>query len=179
MSAVVQLQLVGVTPADADSRSPEEQVFDHWVWVMGKRPGRTVLGPERRRVLRRALELYDVETLKLAIDGCATSPFHAGENDRATPYRDLELIVRSERTVERFAEMGEEAHEKARQALRRRREAAQAAAAAAREQAASAASGGPGQPLPDGAAVAEDEAQWRELVRAKAAALASRHSRQG
>lgn len=173
-SAAVQLQLVGVTPAEADTRSPEQQVFDHWVWVMGKR--RAVLGPERRRLLRRALELYDVETLKLAIDGCATSPFHAGENDRNTAYRDLELILRSERTVEGFAEKGEEAHEKARQALRKRREAL--LQAAAQEQAAGDAAG-QGQGQGQGDRDREDEAQWRELVRAKAAALANRHGRQG
>ncbi len=156
-----QLKLVDVAAAEA--LSPEQRVFDHWVWMMGKAPRRTVLGPERRKVLRRALELYDVETLMLAIEGCAGSAWHAGDNDRGTAYNDLELILRNERNVERFADMGEHLRAKAlRQAQREREAQAQASA----------------QPVPElGAeAAGEDAAKWRERLRALAASMAGRRT---
>ncbi|MEY5097865.1 MAG: Vibrio phage VvAW1 [Pseudomonadota bacterium] len=155
-----QLKLVDV--AAAEVLSPEQRVFDHWVWMMGKAPRRTVLGPERRKVLRRALELYDVETLMLAIEGCAGSAWHAGDNDRGTAYNDLELILRNERNVERFADMGEQLRAKAlRQAQRERDAAAQGEAA---------------EPVLGAEAAGEDAAKWRERLRALAASMAGRRT---
>lgn len=158
--ALAQLKLVGVE--QADDRPAEQRVFDHWVVMMGRNPRRTVLGPERRRALRRALELYDVDTLMLAIEGCACSAWHAGENDRGTAYNDIELIVRNERNVERFAEMGERLRERARVQAQRQRERAQEAAAATPE-------GGV-----EAGATAEDAALWRERLRTLAASMAGR-----
>lgn len=165
MQSRMQLKLVDVAAPEAVS--PEERVFAHWVWMMGKAPRRTVLGPERRKVLRRALELYDVETLMLAIEGCAGSAWHAGDNDRGTAYNDLELILRNERNVERFADMGEQLRAKAmRQAQREREREMQAQAQVS------------AQPVPElGAeAAGEDAAKWRERLRALAASMAGRRT---
>lgn len=92
------------------ARSPVQRVFEHWVFMLDKRAGRCVLGPERRRIIERALGLYDEATLLLAIEGCAGSAWHAGQNDRGEAYQDLALILRNESTVERFADMGERIH---------------------------------------------------------------------
>jgi len=103
-----------------------ERVFWHWVWMLGKAPGRVVLGPSRRRVIERALDMgYGEDTLKLAVDGCAGSRWHAGENDRGTPFDDLELILRDERHIEAFSERGERLHHQAERAMQAKREAVQ------------------------------------------------------
>ena len=87
---------------------PVTRVFRHWVLMMGKSAGRCALGPTRRRVIERALGLYDEETLLLAIEGCAASAWHAGQNDRGKAFNDLELILRDEKHIEGFASDGEE-----------------------------------------------------------------------
>ena len=101
----------GARDVDADdsaqARSAVERVFEHWVFMLGKNARRTALGPTRRRAIERALLLYDAETLLLAIEGCAASAWHAGENDRGRAFDDLELILRDEAHVERFAEDGQ------------------------------------------------------------------------
>lgn len=84
------------------------RLFDHWVFMLGKNPKRVALGPERRKVIGRALQLYEVEVLEMAIEGCAASEWHAGENDRGTTYQDIELILRNEAHIERFAALGEQ-----------------------------------------------------------------------
>jgi hypothetical protein len=87
--------------------SPVEAVFTHWVFMFGHNRNRCALGPTRRRIIERALELYGVDTLLLAIEGCASSAWHAGDNDRNRTYQDLQLILRDEEHVERFAAMGD------------------------------------------------------------------------
>lgn len=96
----------------AQNAGPAERVFAHWVWMMAKSARRTALGPTRRKVLATALALYDEDTLRLAIDGCAGSAWHAGDNERGVVFNDLTLILRDEAHIERFAEMGELLHRK-------------------------------------------------------------------
>lgn len=118
-------------------------VYEHWLWMMAKNPRRCALGPDRRKAIGKALKLYDAETLMLAVEGCASSPFHMGDNDRGQAYNDITLIVRDEAHIERFAELGERLRadmaERERAAQRRQQEAAEqpaadpAQAAAARE----------------------------------------------
>jgi len=110
--APTQLRLVNET-TEAPTPDAMRRLFEHWVFMMGKNPRRCALGPERRKVIGKALALYDEETLQLAIEGCASSAYHAGDNDRDTPYNDLELIFRNEKYVERFATMGEQLRTKA------------------------------------------------------------------
>lgn len=106
---------------------PVARVFGHWVLMMGKHAGRCALGPTRRRVIERALGLYDEETLLLAIEGCAASAWHAGLNDRGKAFNDLELILRDEKHIEGFASDGEEL--RARHERDQRRRASEQAAA--------------------------------------------------
>jgi hypothetical protein len=81
--------------------------------MLGKNPKRCALGPDRRKIISKALALYDAETLELAIEGCAASAWHRGANDRDTEYAGLELILRDEAHIERFAELGERLREQA------------------------------------------------------------------
>ncbi len=163
--AVRQLKITGAAPAQESAgehveRSVAERVFDHWVWMLHKNPQRTALGPARRRAVERALSLYDEETLLLAIEGCAASKWHAGENDREREFTDLELILRDEAHVERFAADGERLRD---QAERRRRSQASAQ-----------------QVVPIGAAADPEQVQAaRDALRALAARLAGRRVAHG
>lgn len=109
-----QLKLIHSTPQDARKRvslpntsAAVERVFAHWVFMLGKNPKRCALGPDRRKVISRALALYDEDAVLLAIEGCAASAWHRGENDRGGEYTDLTLILRDEAHIERFADEGE------------------------------------------------------------------------
>jgi hypothetical protein len=53
---------------------------------------------------------YSVDDLCLAIDGCAASAFHMGENDRRTIYDSITLILRDADHVDKFIRAGETAH---------------------------------------------------------------------
>ena len=111
------MRVVGIADASFHESAPPEcsaveRVFDHWVFMLGKHPRRTALGPTRRRAIERSLALYDEDTLLLAIEGCAASAWHAGENDRGRAFDDLELILRDEPHVERFAELGQRLRER-------------------------------------------------------------------
>lgn len=111
-----------------------QRVFAHWVFMMEKNAKRCALGPTRRRAIQKALALYDEETLLLAIEGCAASAFHRGENDRDKPFDDLELILRDEAHIERFAEDGERLRHRLRAIEERRAKQAEEAKRAAERQ---------------------------------------------
>lgn len=78
-----------------------ENVFSHWVTRMSK-PKAKLTKERIKKIKDRKSEGYTEEDLKLAINGCASSEFHMGKNDRNTPYNDLELICRSGGNVENF-----------------------------------------------------------------------------
>jgi hypothetical protein len=158
---VQRLKVVAGTDTNGQAqveRSPVECVFDHWVYMLGKNPRRVAMGPKRRRAIERALQLYDVETLLLAVEGCAASPYHRGENDRDTEYTDLELILRDEPHIERFVEAGERLRERADMAAQRARERAALAGQA---------------PMP----TAEETERRRAYLRRAADAMAGRAAR--
>lgn len=118
MSAVLQLSMLDgqrarKRPPMATETPEVERIFAHWVFMLGKNPKRCALGPDRRKIISKALALYDAETLELAIEGCAASAWHRGANDRDTEYAGLELILRDEAHIERFAELGERLREQA------------------------------------------------------------------
>lgn len=93
-------------PAD-EPPSAVQELFAYWQGRMVKPKAK--LTADRKRVIQaRIREGYTVEVLKAAIDGCAASPFHAGENERGTAYNDLTLIFRNGSKVEHFAEMAKD-----------------------------------------------------------------------
>lgn len=83
------------------------EVFDHWRVKMNS--PRSKLDSKRRGLIERALKLYPIEDLKRAIDGCAASPFHMGQNDRKEKYNGLDLILRSADKIDGFLARAENA----------------------------------------------------------------------
>jgi len=96
-------ELTLVPPPDSSKTDSVREVFEHWQRVMSK--PRSKLTDDRRRKISARLKDYTVADLMKAIDGCARSPWHLGENDARREYNDLELICRSGAKVEQFMEM--------------------------------------------------------------------------
>lgn len=103
-----------------------QQVFEHWKIVL--QHDRARLDTKRTRMISSALAWgYSVEDLQLAIEGCAGSPFHMGDNDRNTIYDGLDLILRDADKIDRFMASGEQLRAKIRRNIERRRAQLQAA----------------------------------------------------
>ena len=87
----------------SDKSDCVNEIFGYWVSVMNKN-SLTKLTPKRKTCVQARLkEGYTVEQIKHAIDGCAKSPHHMGQNDAGTIYDDLTLICRSGDRLEQFA----------------------------------------------------------------------------
>lgn len=79
-------------------------VFAHWQMRMNH-PG-AKMDAKRSKLITAAIKLgYTVEHLKAAIDGCAKSPFHMGNNDRHTVFDSIELIFRSADKIDTFIKL--------------------------------------------------------------------------
>jgi len=70
---------------------------------MSKTTQAKLTAKREKAVTARLAEGYEVETLKMAIAGCARSEYRIGKNDRGTRYDDLELICREGEKLEQFA----------------------------------------------------------------------------
>lgn len=81
-----------------------KEVFGYWQERLDH-PGATFSPERRRRIEARLKEGLTVERLKEAIDGCASSAFHMGDNDSRTVYDSIDLIFRTASKVEEFAGM--------------------------------------------------------------------------
>lgn len=88
--------------AIADEVDYVVEVFDYWRLKMTS--PRSKLDEPRRKVIIKALKHYEVEDLKLAIQGCANSPFHMGVNEQKTKYNGLDLILRNAEKIDGFIE---------------------------------------------------------------------------
>lgn len=94
-----------VTPHPATGQQgAAKEVFDYWVWRMGKGSQTRFTKDRKQKVEARLREGYTPDELKLAIDGCASSDFHMGANDEGKKHNDLELICRKGSKVENFME---------------------------------------------------------------------------
>jgi hypothetical protein len=81
--------------------APVVEVFEHWARKTGHT--RSKLDPKRQKVIADALALgYSPADLKQAVDGCLVTPHNVGQNDRATKYDSLALILRDGDQVDRF-----------------------------------------------------------------------------
>ena len=85
-----------------DMSDDEWQVFQHWRHVC--RHPNALLDPKRLSLIRRWLATpgITVDRLQRAIDGCAKSAWHRGENPSRKRYDDLELILRDAKQLEQF-----------------------------------------------------------------------------
>ena len=78
-----------------------KRIFAHWQAATNHAKAR--LTPERARAIRaRLAQKYTEQDIVTAIDGCASSEFHAGK------YDDLTLICRNGEKLERFIELAGE-----------------------------------------------------------------------
>lgn len=84
-----------------DSR--EKRVFAHWQSRMGKPNAKFTTG-RREKIRARLRDGYTVEQLERAVDACAASDFHMGQNDSGTAYNDLTQILRNGEKLEQFLE---------------------------------------------------------------------------
>lgn len=64
---------------------------------------RSVLTPERRRLIQRRLAAYPAETLIDAVHGNHRDPYCSGENPTGKTYHELELILRNADKIEKYA----------------------------------------------------------------------------
>ena len=97
-------------PASASAGGVVVELFRHWQRVHGHPSAK--LDAPRRRAIERALKSHGVDVVRAAIDGCAKSPFHKGENDRGQVYDDLTLILRNASKIEHFASLAPKAEPK-------------------------------------------------------------------
>ena len=109
MSIMTQSSLFGDEPSPKVKSTPVDPrrvqgVFDYWVEVHHKRSD-TALDTTRTKVITKALHQYPLETIKLAIDGCAKSDWHMGQNPGGKRYNDITLILRNAQKIEQFAEL--------------------------------------------------------------------------
>lgn len=93
----------GINPAPGKPDPAADSVFAYWCQVMKKGTNTKFTADRKRRVRDRLKDGYTVEQICMAIDGCANSPHHMGQNDRNTVFDDLELICRTGSKLENFA----------------------------------------------------------------------------
>jgi hypothetical protein len=84
-------------------RADIDAIFEYWKRVMDR--SRSHLDDTREQAIARVLAIgYTVEEVKTAIEGCKSSAFHMGLNDRGTCYNDIELICRDAKHLDTFME---------------------------------------------------------------------------
>ncbi|WP_131781174.1 hypothetical protein [Legionella gresilensis] len=78
-----------------------KEIFQYWQTTMDH--PRAKLDRKRKNSIKQALKLgYTPDELKKAIDGCASTPYNMGKNDRNHIYDDINLIFRDADHIERF-----------------------------------------------------------------------------
>jgi hypothetical protein len=75
-----------------------ERVFEHW--RTSHNHPKASLDPKRTKLIRDRLKQYTEADLCQSITGYLNSPHHMGENDKGTPYDDLELFLRDAKHVD-------------------------------------------------------------------------------
>lgn len=106
-------------PSEADSVSHSEavskkkpmsapqtvvEVFEHWKSVH-KHPS-AKLDAKRQKLIAAALISYSVADLCQSITGYRNSPHHMGQNDKATIYDDIELMLRDAKHIDAGMKFG-------------------------------------------------------------------------
>lgn len=92
------------TPSGREFNGQVRGVFEYWQKRCGH-PQAKFTPDRRQKIVARLREGATVERLNQAIDGCAGSKFHMGENDQGRRYDSIELIFRSAGKVDEFADM--------------------------------------------------------------------------
>lgn len=91
---------------------PAAEVYEHWLdcrQAHNPRRQRITISDKDRKALKALLKSgRSVEELKMACEGLFLSPFHLGENDRATAYLDFAYVV-GRKNIEPFIALAEAA----------------------------------------------------------------------
>lgn len=91
--------------AKKELQSQIDVIFAYWQATLKKE--RHTLTDQRSKAIAARLKKYSVDQILRAIDGCACSPHHMGNNDTGTEYNDIELICRNDTKLEGFIEKAE------------------------------------------------------------------------
>ena len=75
-----------------------EIVFEHWRTTHGH--PQASLDEKRRGIIRKALKHYSAATLCQSVTGYTNSPHHMGQNDRATKYDSIELLLSDAKRID-------------------------------------------------------------------------------
>ena len=81
-------------------------VWDHWAKTMGASK-LAILDHDRKVKIAASIYDYGIEASCLAIDGCASSPFHMGDNPQQKKYNGIDLIFRDADKIEGFIQRTE------------------------------------------------------------------------
>jgi hypothetical protein len=103
LRSMPDLALLPFEPSDQPP-DPVVEVFAHWRHVMGHDKAR--LDDKRRRRIKAALKHgYSTAELCAAVDGCKSSAWHMGANDRSTRYDGIDVVFRDADQIDRFAQL--------------------------------------------------------------------------
>lgn len=107
----VSTEVLGSTdnPASTEKPSPPDgdviDVFEHWRAAMKKTKAVKLDAKRKGKIRARLKDGFTVDDIKKAIDGCASSAFHMGDNPNGRKHDDLELICRDGTKLESFMSM--------------------------------------------------------------------------
>lgn len=97
------------TPVRTDKSMPPDgdviDVFEHWRAAMKKTKAVKLDAKRKGKIRARLKDGFTVDDIKKAIDGCASSAFHMGDNPNGRKHDDLELICRDGTKLESFMSM--------------------------------------------------------------------------
>ena len=79
-----------------------QRIFDYWCHIMKKGKGAKLTPKRKKNIEARLKQGYSVDYIAKAIEGCAASEYHMGNNDTGTIYNDIELICRYGEKLESF-----------------------------------------------------------------------------
>lgn len=97
-------RIEGSDKSDAEHKLDDvDRVFAHWQSVMNS--PRSVLDANRKKLISSALKNYSIDDIFSAINGCAKSPHHMGENEQRTVYNGLNLILRNAEKIDQFIKL--------------------------------------------------------------------------
>lgn len=98
-------QAARAAEAESNILAQAHEVYAYWLRATKRSPNANKFTMERRRhVTARLRDGYSVEKIRRAIDACAASPFHQGDNDRGQRYDDLVNICRNATRLEQLME---------------------------------------------------------------------------
>lgn len=94
-----------------DLNDKAKEVFEYWQNTLNHKKAK-YSQDKARKIKARIKEGFTVEECKEAIDGCAKSPFHNGQNNDKKKYHSIDLIFRNASKLEWFISLGKKSTNK-------------------------------------------------------------------